>query len=147
MLQEFPIISLWIKIKNLPLSCWTPEGISKIACCVGVPLAVDELTLIKTRLTFARVCIQVNNSSPLPDEIFISVDGKITPLTVLYDWIPNPCTHCGSINHSPTSCPKNTNTTNTTAQHDNRPRGRSSSHKPRFTPPPLGLMFPNLLFL
>ncbi|KAL0904897.1 hypothetical protein M5K25_027057 [Dendrobium thyrsiflorum] len=92
--EEFSSIPLWIKIKNLPLSCWTPEGISKVASCVGIPLAMDALTAAKTRLTFARVCVQVKCSSPLPGEISISVDGKVSPLTVLYDWKPLPCTHC-----------------------------------------------------
>ncbi|PKU87689.1 RNA exonuclease 1 [Dendrobium catenatum] len=133
--EDFASIPLWIKIKNLPLSCWTPEGISKIASCVGIPLAVDALTAAKTRLTFARVCVQVSCSNPLPDEIYISVDGKITPLSVLYDWKPSPCSFCGSIYHSPDQCSKNPNPQPppTLSQ---RARGRSSSRKPKQSQPP-----------
>ncbi|PKU87687.1 RNA exonuclease 1 [Dendrobium catenatum] len=133
--EDFATIPLWIKIKNLPLSCWTPEGISKIASCVGIPLAVDALTAAKTRLTFARVCVQVSCSNPLPDEIFIYVDGKITPLSVLYDWNPSPCSFCGSIYHSPEQCSKNPNPQPPPAQ-TQRARGCSSSRKPKKSQPP-----------
>ncbi|KAI0516114.1 hypothetical protein KFK09_008786 [Dendrobium nobile] len=131
--EEFPSIPLWVKILNLPLSLWTPEGISKLASCIGIPIAVDALTAAKTRLTFARVCVQVTSSSPLPEEIFYSVDGKVTPLRVAYDWKPEHCSQCGSIMHPPTLCPKDPilkTTVNT------QPRGCSSSRKPRPSPPP-----------
>ncbi|KAI0489001.1 hypothetical protein KFK09_028842 [Dendrobium nobile] len=131
--KEFPSIPLWIKIMNLPLSLWTSVGISKLASCIGIPIAVDGLTASKTRLTFARVCVQVTSDSQLPEEIFYSVDGKTFPLRVHYDWKPERCTQCGSIMHSPTLCPKDPVLKTTTVT---RPRGRSSSRKPRITPPP-----------
>ncbi|XP_020696497.2 uncharacterized protein LOC110109654 [Dendrobium catenatum] len=128
--EEFPSIPLWIKIKNFPLSCWTPEGISKIASCVGIPLAVDALTAAKTRLTFARVCVQVCSNSPLPDEIYYTVDGKVFPLSVLYDWKPTHCSFCNSIMHASIACPKNPNPQPPKAEPP-KTRGRSSSRKPR----------------
>ncbi|KAI0529259.1 hypothetical protein KFK09_001806 [Dendrobium nobile] len=128
--EEFPSIPLWIKIKNFPLSCWTPEGISKIASCVGIPLAVDALTAAKTRLTFARVCVQVCSTSSLPDEIYYTVDGKVFPLTVLYDWKPSHCSCCNSIMHASNACPKNPNPQPSQAEPP-KTRGRSSSRKPR----------------
>ncbi|KAI0489283.1 hypothetical protein KFK09_029125 [Dendrobium nobile] len=131
--EEFPSIPLWIKIMNLPLSLRTPEGISKLASCVGIPNAVDALTAAKTRLTFARVCIQVTSNSPLPEEIFFSIDGKITPLRVHYDWKPEHCSQCGSIMHPPTLCPKDPITKPIS---NNNTRGRSSSRNTRPSPPP-----------
>ncbi|KAI0494273.1 hypothetical protein KFK09_024405 [Dendrobium nobile] len=137
--EEFPTIPLWIKIKNFPLSCWNPEGISKIASCVGIPLAVDALTAAKTRLTFARVCVQISSSSPLPDVIYYTVDDKVFPLTVLYDWKPFPCSFCKSIMHSPNSCPQNPNPQKAEIPTN---RGRSTSRKPRNPPPRLNIPKP-----
>ncbi|XP_020673072.1 uncharacterized protein LOC110092747 [Dendrobium catenatum] len=131
--EEFPSIPLWVKIMNLPLSLWTPEGISKLASCIGIPFAVDALTMAKTRLTFARECVQITSSSPLPEEIFYSVDGKVTPLHVHYDWKPKHCSQCGSIMHPPTLYLKDTILKPTT---NVNPRGRSSSRKPRPSAPP-----------
>lgn len=131
--EEFPSIPLWIKIWNLPLSLWTPEGISKLASCVGIPLAVDALTVAKTRLTFARICVQVTSSSPFPEEIYYSVDDKTFPLRVQYDWKPESCSQCGSIMHPPSLCPKDPIIKPPAAT---KPRGKTSSRKPRLTPPP-----------
>ncbi|KAL0917097.1 hypothetical protein M5K25_012143 [Dendrobium thyrsiflorum] len=60
--------------------------------------------------------------------------GTITPLTVIYDWKPSPCTFCGSINHSQNQCPSNPNPT--TAQPQPMTQGRNTSHKPRGSKPP-----------
>ncbi|XP_020700802.1 uncharacterized protein LOC110112807 [Dendrobium catenatum] len=122
--EEFPSIPLWIKIINLPLSLWTPEGISKLASCVGIPIAVDALRTAKTRLTFARVCAQVTSNSPFHEKIFYCVDGKSSPLRVQYDWKPERCSQCGSIMHPPTLCPKDPIIKPTAILN---PRGRSSS--------------------
>ncbi|XP_020696682.1 uncharacterized protein LOC110109821, partial [Dendrobium catenatum] len=131
--EEFPAIPLWIKILNLPLSLWTPEGISKLASCIGIPIAVDALTAAKIRLTFARVCVQITSSSFLPEEIFYSVEGKSYPLRVQYDWKPEKCSQCGSIMHPPTLCPKDPILK---TQNVEKPRGRSTSRRPKRTPPP-----------
>ncbi|XP_020703727.1 uncharacterized protein LOC110114991 [Dendrobium catenatum] len=131
--EEFPSIPLWVKILNLPLSLWTPEGISKLASCIGIPIAVDALTAAKTRLTFARVCVQITSTSTLPDEIFYNVDGKVFPLRVQYDWKPDHCSQCGSIMHPPSLCPKDP--IQKPVNHVST-RGRSSSRKPRPSPPP-----------
>ncbi|XP_020687803.1 uncharacterized protein LOC110103428 [Dendrobium catenatum] len=128
--EEFLSIPLWIKIKKFPLSCWTSEGISMIASCVGVPLAVDALTAAKTRLTFARVCIQVCSNSPLPNEIYHTVDGKVFPLTIIYDWKPTHCSFCNSIMHASNACPKNPNPQPPQVE-SSKPRSISSSRKPR----------------
>ncbi|KAI0515490.1 hypothetical protein KFK09_008154 [Dendrobium nobile] len=137
--EEFPSIPIWIKIKNFPLACWTPDSISRIASCVKIPLAVDALTAAKTRLTFARVCVQVCSSSPLPDVIYYTVDDKTFPLTVQYDWKPTHCNFCNSIMHAPNTCPKNPNPH---LSEPNHTRGRSTSRKPRNPPPKLSIPKP-----
>ncbi|KAL0927854.1 hypothetical protein M5K25_002069 [Dendrobium thyrsiflorum] len=126
--ENFTSVPIWIKIHDLPLACWNSDGISRIASKVGIPLAVDSLTAKKTRLTFARVCVQVDSEATYPEEISISLDGDIFGLKVQYEWRPSPCETCKSLVHSTSFCPlKNPPT-------DPKPtagRGRSSSRKPR----------------
>ncbi|XP_020680859.1 uncharacterized protein LOC110098381, partial [Dendrobium catenatum] len=105
--DEAASIPLWIKILNLPLALWTPSGISKIASYIGIPLYVDSLTAKRTRLTFARVCVQVDKNSVLPDEIPLEIDGDDLVLKVVYDWKPSKCDGCGSIIHPYALCPSN----------------------------------------
>lgn len=137
---NFSEISLWIKLPNFPLCCWNPAGISKVASRVGIPLAVDSLTASKARLTFARVCVQVNTSSPLPDTIPINLNGLEFDQEVLYDWKPSFCNSCSSFSHDDNSYPKNAGNVIKPPNPRNRSRSRNRAvaQRPSSTsaPPP-----------
>ncbi|KAL0919446.1 hypothetical protein M5K25_011541 [Dendrobium thyrsiflorum] len=127
--EEFNSVPIWFKIHDLPLCCWTPIGISKIATKIGTPMAVDALTASKSRLTYARVCVQVDNTATYPEHIPISVTGKLFNLKIEYEWKPDLCGLCKSLNHSTNSCPTNPNPPPKPAP---KPfRGRSTSRRPR----------------
>ncbi|KAL0909811.1 hypothetical protein M5K25_020709 [Dendrobium thyrsiflorum] len=117
------------KIHDLPLCCWTPVGISKIATKVGDPLTVDALTASKSRLTYARVCVLVDSSAKYPDTIPISVEDKIFNLKIEYEWRPTVCSFCMSLNHSSSICPSNPNPE--VVPPAAPPRGRSISRRTR----------------
>ncbi|XP_028550733.1 uncharacterized protein LOC110115963 isoform X2 [Dendrobium catenatum] len=91
--ENFTSVPIWVKIHDLPLACWNSEGISRIASKIGIPLAADNLTEQKTRLTFARVCVLLDNNAVYPEEIKVSLDGDIVSLKVQYEWRPFPCDH------------------------------------------------------
>ncbi|KAL0912348.1 hypothetical protein M5K25_018315 [Dendrobium thyrsiflorum] len=135
--EEFTSVPIWYKIHDLPLCCWTPTGISKIATKVGHPITVDALTASKSRLTFARVCVQVDSSASYPEIIPITVEGKRFDLKIQYEWRPTLCTLCNSISHPVTFCPSNPNLVTQypqTREHQYSSaasRGRSSSRRPR----------------
>ncbi|KAL0915557.1 hypothetical protein M5K25_015983 [Dendrobium thyrsiflorum] len=137
--EEYTSVPIWFKIHDLPLCCWTPTGISKIATKIGIPLAVDSLTASKSRLTFARVCVQVDSSASYPETIPITVEGKRFDLKIQYEWRPTLCTLCNSISHPVTFCPSNPNSalqypqTRNHQPASNAFRGRSSSRRPRPT--------------
>ncbi|KAL0910776.1 hypothetical protein M5K25_018861 [Dendrobium thyrsiflorum] len=131
--EQLTSVPIWIKIHDLPLACWNSEGISRIASKVGVPLAADSLTTQKSRLTYARVCVQVDNQATYPEEILVSLDGDVVQLKVQYEWRPSPCAHCKSLVHPSSSCPSkpHTDSEEPPAQKAPPPRGRSVSRKPR----------------
>ncbi|PKU68571.1 hypothetical protein MA16_Dca020839 [Dendrobium catenatum] len=126
--EEFTSVPIWFKILDLPLPCWTPEGISRIASKVGIPLAVDDLTAEKSRLTYARVCVQVSKDCVYPEIIPITILGEPFSLKIQYEWKPEPCVHCGSIVHIPDFCLSKPPTPPADTQPP--PRGRSSSRRP-----------------
>ncbi|KAL0922737.1 hypothetical protein M5K25_006751 [Dendrobium thyrsiflorum] len=133
--ENLTSVPIWIKIHDLPLACWNSEGISRIASKVGIPLAADSLTEQKSRLTFARVCVQVDCDATYPEEILVSLDGDIARLKVQYEWRPFPCEHCKSLVHASSFC---SNKPNPHASDEvipptirNIPRGRSTSRNPR----------------
>lgn len=122
--EEFSEIPIWVKFPNFPLCCWNELGISKVASKIGVPLAVDSLTAAKSRISFARVCVQVSPSSSFPDFITLDLDGMEFQQPVIYDWKPVVCKTCNTFSHNFTHCPLNPiPSTN---------RGRSRSRGPNF---------------
>ena len=64
-------IPLWIKIHNPPLDGWSLKGISIIASEIRRPLHADPTIEDRSRLGYARVCVEVNVSSKLPKYIDI----------------------------------------------------------------------------
>ena len=43
-----------------PLDYWAEEGLSYIASAVGKPLYADTMTISCMRLSFARICVEVD---------------------------------------------------------------------------------------
>ncbi|KAJ6670499.1 GLYCINE-RICH CELL WALL STRUCTURAL PROTEIN 1.8-LIKE [Salix viminalis] len=46
-------LSVWIRLKGLPLPLWTKQGLSMAASMVGKPLSCDEMTISCRRLDYA----------------------------------------------------------------------------------------------
>ncbi|XP_020681197.1 rab-like protein 6 [Dendrobium catenatum] len=128
--DEAASIMIWVKIVDLPLDLWTPTGIFHIASYIGIPLTVDSLTANRTRLTFARVCIQISKDSKLPKEIPIQIEEEDMLLKVVYEWKPSPCEGCGSLIHPFSLCPSNPNLKPILHPPPTYTRGRSFSRNP-----------------
>ncbi|PKU74754.1 RNA exonuclease 1 [Dendrobium catenatum] len=133
--ENFSTIPIWVRIIDLPLVCWNSEGISKIASKIGTPLSVDVLTVAKTRLTYARVCIQVATTSEFPEMVPISIEDVVYHLKIQYEWKPNPCDTCKSMAHTSSYCPSNPQPPQQVTQ---PPRGRSTSRNHRRKHPSQG---------
>ncbi|KAL0919520.1 hypothetical protein M5K25_011618 [Dendrobium thyrsiflorum] len=115
-----------------------------IASKVGIPLAADSLTTSRTRLTYARVCVLVDNEAKYPEEITVSLDGDLVQLKVQYEWRPSPCAHCKSLVHSSNLCPLNPETHQSSPDKltNKNTRGRSSSRNPSNRIPPSSIAAP-----
>ena len=61
-MDKFPV---WVRLFNVPLEYWTVNGLSCVASGVGRPLHADGITLSRKRLSYARVCLEVDASAPL----------------------------------------------------------------------------------
>ena len=48
-------VPVWVRLYNVPLEYWTIKGLSCIASAIGVPLHADRSTLLRKRLSYARV--------------------------------------------------------------------------------------------
>lgn len=71
---------------------------------IGLPLVIDLLIAQKLYLNYARICVQVDKNSNLPNGILTNLLGEEISLNVQYNWEPRACEHCGSLFHASQTC-------------------------------------------
>ncbi|XP_019225431.1 PREDICTED: uncharacterized protein LOC109207009 [Nicotiana attenuata] len=124
-------IPLWVSFPNLPLNCWGRLTLSRIASGLGTPLYADECTSNASRISYARVLIEMDISKELPKCIKIQdPSGKEFEQMVEYDWVPQYCRKCLMVGHD---CERDQGRAETTKrsvqneQHQNKQQGRSTN--------------------
>lgn len=53
---------------------------------------------------YARILVDMNFSKKLFYEILVEQEGFSFPVEVVYEWIPEFCSHCQNLGHNFTSC-------------------------------------------
>jgi hypothetical protein len=97
MLRTMP---LWVKLPKLPLHLWSASSLSKITSAIGVPIASDECTANKLRVSYARILVEVDITKELIKEIAIKDrEGRKLIQYVEYEWKPMFCEKCKIIGH------------------------------------------------
>ncbi|KAJ6912867.1 hypothetical protein NC651_015355 [Populus alba x Populus x berolinensis] len=101
------MVPVWVKFPNLPLQCWSLKCLSKIASVLGKPVQSDMLTHTMSRLSYARVLVEVNLLSDLPYSIDIKLpNGSLLKQQVIYETLPRFCKQCKILGHLTSTCPK-----------------------------------------
>jgi len=95
----------WVKLPNLPLRCWTPLCLSKLARMIGKPIHCDIPTANMSRLSYARILVEVDLLYELPQAIQVVLpNGMPFSQQVTYESLPRFCTRCRVISHSANVC-------------------------------------------
>ncbi|XP_059281206.1 uncharacterized protein LOC132034885 [Lycium ferocissimum] len=91
---------LWVKFPTLPMIYWGPRTLGNIASRLGNPLFADECTTKKSRVSYARVLVDMDVTQELPREVQI-VDSKGNSFrqAVVYEWCPKYCPKCLKYGH------------------------------------------------
>ena len=104
-------ILVWVQLFGVPMEYWTVEGLSCLASAIGLPLYADAATKSCRRISYARICVELNAKQPLIKEFiadtYNSMEGTIsgtTKIKVVYQWKPAHCTHCEVFSHSSDNC-------------------------------------------
>lgn len=117
--SELIRMPVWVRFPNLPLQCWSPLCLSKLASVIGKPVHSDTPTASMTRLSYARVLIDIDLLAELPSLIDITLPNGVTKSqAVMYESLPRFCKLCKTLGHSTSACHK------------------ASSHKRKKRPPP-----------
>lgn len=95
--EQLSKIPLWVHFFNVPLEMWTGPGLSRpglshIASSVGRPLYANRLTESGRRLNYAKICVGVDCSSPLPESFDLKyANGDMEVIRIQYPWKPQNC--------------------------------------------------------
>ncbi|KAJ6959613.1 hypothetical protein NC653_037845 [Populus alba x Populus x berolinensis] len=115
--SDMHTVLVWVKFPNLPLQCWSLKCLSKIASVLGRPVQSDMLTHTMSRLSYARVLVEVNLLSDLPYSIDINLpNDSLLKQQVIYETLPRFCKHCRTLGHLTSTCPKSVSLTDSNKQ-------------------------------
>ena len=100
-------VPVWVRLHNVPLEYWSSNGLSFVASAIGYPLHADHVTLSRKRLSYARVCVEIDASQNLIEDFNLQCpDGLWKRIRVEYEWVPMKCSSCGVFGHTTSNCSK-----------------------------------------
>lgn len=106
-MESVKVVPVWTLFPDLDPCFWSSTALSKIASVIGRPLFADPYTTEKTRISFARVLIDIDISKDIPSFVKVNTPYGEKVVTVDYEWMPHFCSHCDVIGHSLSKCRKN----------------------------------------
>ncbi|KAK1314811.1 hypothetical protein QJS10_CPA06g01720 [Acorus calamus] len=125
--ERLTSIPVWVRLPNLPMHLWDSESLGRIGSLLGNPLFMDTATERGSRGTYARICVEVEATTKLPDSVLVDVaPGLRERFKVDYDWKPTACKHCHTFGHDEERCCKKPSPAAETQPH---PQPRQSKGK------------------
>ncbi|KAA0059841.1 reverse transcriptase [Cucumis melo var. makuwa] len=100
----FNSVSVWIRLGKIPMELWTEAGLAVVASAVGKPISLDLTTKERRRLSYARVCVELEGGSNMPAQITVSLGGVDFNVSINYEWKPRKCNLCCAFGHSGSKC-------------------------------------------
>jgi len=97
-------VQVWIRLMALPQEYWMDRTLREIASAVGTPLLVDNVTSKKLFGHYAHILVDMDFSRKLYYEIVVEREGFAFPVEVVYEPMPDFCTHCQNIGHHVSVC-------------------------------------------
>ena len=89
-----------MRIPRLPWEFWDQETLTQLLKHVGKVVRVDHLTLLSQKGKFARVCLNIDISKPLPGTLTIPTRNRDLVIPLIYEGLHEVCALCGSNFHS-----------------------------------------------
>ncbi|KAK4422039.1 hypothetical protein Salat_2154700 [Sesamum alatum] len=68
-------ISIWVCFPELPAHLFRKEALYSVASMIGAPLQIDDLTLNMSKLSQARVCVEIDLLKPMTKEFDLQING------------------------------------------------------------------------
>jgi hypothetical protein len=95
---------IWIRLMDLPQEYWRHRTLFEIASAVGTPLSLDASTSNRVFGHYARILVDIDLSRHIFDEILVERDDFDFKLEVVYERMPEFCSHCQVTGHDISVC-------------------------------------------
>lgn len=99
-------IDQWVGVPRLPWEFWDHTSLTELLKPVGPIVRVDQNTLLRLKGKFARVCLNIDITHPLPGSLTIAREGLSMRVPLIYEGLHEVCPLCGGESHQLDSCPK-----------------------------------------
>ncbi|KAK3204732.1 hypothetical protein Dsin_018778 [Dipteronia sinensis] len=77
--ETYSKILVWVNLFNIPHEYLNEEGLSHIASAVGKPIYAESLTESMKRISYARVCIEIDATYELLDSFDLFMGDNLGP--------------------------------------------------------------------
>ncbi|KAL2248287.1 UNVERIFIED_CONTAM: hypothetical protein Sindi_2681000 [Sesamum indicum] len=97
--QESSIIPIWVCFPKLPAHLFRKETLFSVASMVSSSLQIDALTLNKSKLSQARVCVEIDLLRLIIEEFDLHINGVTIVQKVVFEHLPEYCSLCKHVGH------------------------------------------------
>ena len=105
--EELPNrVPVWVRLPRLPVECCREDVLHLLASVIGNPIGTASQTLGKKVMTFARICVEIDLSRPLPDAIEMCAGSYSWVQQLDYETLPFRCRLCREYGHLQRRCPR-----------------------------------------
>ncbi|KAL0297126.1 UNVERIFIED_CONTAM: hypothetical protein Sradi_6764700 [Sesamum radiatum] len=102
--QESSIVPVWVCFPELPAHLFHKDALFAVASMIGTPLQIDDFTFNDSKLSQARVGIEINLTKPLVEEFDLRINGITIRQKVEYEQVPKYCNLCKHVGHDNLEC-------------------------------------------
>jgi len=103
--ETFTSVSVWVRLYSLPLDYWQTESLSIVGNKLGHFFKASEPTRRGKYTSFARICVEMDLSGALSDEVILEVFDEEWVQTIDYEHIPFRYCKCHEHGHLFKDCP------------------------------------------
>ena len=96
---------VWIRLPNLPVHLWHVAVYKAIGNTLGSFITRDYGQEIKGLYTYARICVELDLSQGILDQIILKMNDFVWSQTLYYENTAFHCHHCHQAGHLQSTCP------------------------------------------
>ena len=99
-------IDQWVRVPRLPWEFWDIDSLTDLLKTVSPVVRVDQNTLLRLKGKFARICLNIDITHPLPGSLTIARGSFSMRVPLIYEGLHEVCPLCGGESHQLDNCPK-----------------------------------------